>query len=169
MEPSKIHEAPLPQQDLTQPVGGCPSELRSADLGQGEHEGANPHVGQRVANEAVDNATAGTSQSPEVFASRQGEGIDRISKNVSRLEMFELLVNECKKLGPAFRPTDLTKVQRIGLVLNSIGDNLNLLSENDTDILSKAILFPNLYQRPKKNIRIVKKPIIILKKNTKNI
>ncbi|CAH2108767.1 unnamed protein product [Euphydryas editha] len=82
MEPLQTHGATLPQQELTQPAGGCPSRPRPEDLmlGNGGHEGANPHVGTRQASEPVECATAGTSRPPEVAANRQG-GITRLLEN----------------------------------------------------------------------------------------
>lgn len=74
MEPFQTHGATLPQQDLTRPAEGCPSGLRPEDLVQGGYEGANPHVGQRVAVcEVVDSATTGTLQPPGVLANTCGD------------------------------------------------------------------------------------------------
>lgn len=97
MEPLQTHGAILPQQGLTQPAEGCPSGPRPEDL---LHEGANPHVGTRVANDAVDRATAGTSQNPEVTANMQGL--------YTRFHIFECFHAESKKYKKNASPDDLT-------------------------------------------------------------
>lgn len=50
MKPAKTHGAALPQKELTRLVGGCHLGPRPSDIVLEGHEGANPHVGQRVAD-----------------------------------------------------------------------------------------------------------------------
>ncbi|CAH0401902.1 unnamed protein product [Chilo suppressalis] len=123
MEPQKTHGATLPQQGLTRPVEGCLSGLRPADLVQGGHEGANPHVGSRVAvDEVVDSATAGTLHPPRVSASTQGD-------EFSRLDVFNMLVALAKEIGPKTRPTDLSLEKRTAAMLNVCKLNLTDLKD----------------------------------------
>lgn len=101
MEASKTRDATLPQQDLTRPAEGCPSELRSEDLMLGEHEGANPHVGQRaVFCEVVDSATTDTLQPPGVLTNTQGDECSSGTKVLTRLEAFRLFKGKTKKYLP---------------------------------------------------------------------
>lgn len=109
MEPEKIHGAALPQEKLTHSPGVCHFGPRPSDLLLEGHEGANPHVGQRVA---------------EI--------------NLTRLDLFKLLENSAHLRGPKSRPLDIPESERTTIVLNAIypngfPDNIH----SDFDILKK--------------------------------
>lgn len=105
MEPSQTHSAPLPQQGLTYPAGGCLSEPRSGDLLQEGYEGTNPHAGPRQVCGAMDNAIAGTTYASEVTANRlealansSSAASEELaaSKGLTRFDVFHLLNEENK-------------------------------------------------------------------------
>lgn len=136
MEPLQTHGATLPQQGLTQPAEGCPSGPRPEDLLQGGHEGANPHVGTRVANDAVDRATAGTSQTLEVTANMQGV--------CTRYHIFECFYAESKKYKKNGSPDDLTPSDLITIVFREMGQQLKDLSPSQEDRLINEVVNPFL-------------------------
>lgn len=124
MEPSQTLDATLPQQHLTHAAEGCPSELRSEDLMLGGHEGANPHVGPRVASEVVDSATADILQPPGVIApvlgEASGEGTSG-SKILSRLDIFQLMKGK----------SYLSLSERVNLIVNTIGPDYQISRTED--------------------------------------
>lgn len=99
MEPAKTHVATLPQQDLTRPAEGCPSGPRTEDLVLEGHEGANPHVGQRVA-EILD--------------------VTITPKKITNLDLFKLLENRAHLRGQKLRPLDIPENERTTTVLNAL-------------------------------------------------
>jgi hypothetical protein len=102
MEPDKTHSATLPQQELTRPAEGCPSEPRSEDLMLGGSMGANPCSGQRVAQ----------------------------TETISRLEVYDFFVLKSKEMGPKLRPTDIKPPDRLILFKNAFETRLGPLSED---------------------------------------
>lgn len=70
---------------------------------RGGQEGANLLVGQRVANEAVDTATAGALHSSRVSAN----ALEEQTIHFTKLKAYQILVDAAKKLGKNVRPTDL--------------------------------------------------------------
>lgn len=128
MEPFQTHDAPLPQQALTRPAGGCPPRLRPEDLMREEHEGANPHAGQQVAFcEVVDSATTSTLQPPGVFVNTRGNDCVTVSSDASikvltRLDAFKLFKGSARDLPPA---------ERIRIVSDYFGPNYHLARSNE--------------------------------------
>jgi hypothetical protein len=118
MEPFQTHDATLPQQGLTHPAGGCPSGPRPTDLGQGGHEGANPHVGQRVASGAEDNASAGTLQPPGVFESAQGEEFHQSGPSGTKILTRSAAFMLFKK-----HPQKLSHTERFAIISEYFGSN----------------------------------------------
>lgn len=152
MEPAKTHGAALPQQDLTRPVGGCHLGPRLSDLEQEGHEGANPHVGQRVAD-------TGALHSPGVPVIMLG---DQLSKNdrpaaFTHLDLFKLFEKEAYVRGPKVRPMDLPSVERQVIAINAlypkgapnfINKNINSLNKRITAILCRC---EQLYKASSRN------------------
>ncbi|KAF9408910.1 hypothetical protein HW555_011553 [Spodoptera exigua] len=87
---------------LTRPVGGCPSGPRPEDLLQGGHEGANPHVGQR---EAMITDDLSLNTDPRIL---------------TKLEIYNVLVEKAKQFGSKQRPGDLESNDRTMVILNAL-------------------------------------------------
>ncbi|XP_026736408.1 uncharacterized protein LOC113499977 [Trichoplusia ni] len=126
MEPNKSLESNLPQQNLTRSAEGCSSGLRPEDLMLGGHEGANPHVGQRPATDGdLENAIPGPSHSLRVSEST-------VRKELTRLEIFGLLLEECKKKDLRQRPSDLSRKERIDLINKALAASVaNFISKSE--------------------------------------
>ncbi|KAH9641340.1 hypothetical protein HF086_016334 [Spodoptera exigua] len=141
MEPLKTHSTVLPQQVLTRPVGGCPSGPRPEDLLQVGHEGANPHVGQR---EAMITDDLSLNTDPRIL---------------TKLEIYNVLVEKAKQFGSKQRPGDLESNDRTMVILNAlyptgIPDNLDVHNKNLKDSISKFINnCEKLYNNSKRNFK----------------
>lgn len=101
MEPDQTHSAPLPQQELTHPAGGCPTGPQPEDLMQGGDVGANPPPGQRVALD---------------------------DKVITRLEVYEFFLKKSKEKSPRMRPNDIDPKERVEMFITAFEDRLGPFS-----------------------------------------
>lgn len=124
MEPSKTQSTTLPQQGLNYPIKGGQSEPQSDNLLREDREGANPHIGQSIASEAVDCAIAGTSEALPMTENTRGVEPDP-KPLFTRLQALELLTKESKKIyGNLGKPKNLSNSERLCLISLGLGTSL---------------------------------------------
>ncbi|PZC81527.1 hypothetical protein B5X24_HaOG212451 [Helicoverpa armigera] len=140
MEPDKSHT--LSQQGFIYSAEGCSSGPRPEDLMRGEHEGDIPQAGQRVAARAND----------------QGMNLEPIK--LTKREMFDILTEQARLIGPKKRPLDLTTEDRTRIVLktlfpNEIAENFDSKNKTVVETVTKFISkCETMYKASKRNLQL---------------